>query len=63
MVKQGPQQNPYANGESYILLLKPFLCLRPAEPEEVVRKVKKDPMAEVTGDAPDKWDKVVAIVL
>jgi len=40
VVKQGPQQNPYAN-----------------EPEEVVRKVKKDPMAEVTGDAPDKWDK------
>ena len=29
----------------------------------MVRKVKKDPMAEVTGDAPDKWDKVVAIVL
>ena len=20
--------------------------------------MKKDPMAEVTGDAPDKWDKV-----
>jgi len=40
VVKQGRQQNPYAN-----------------EPEEVVRKVKKDPMAEVTGDAPDKWDK------
>ena len=39
------------------------LCLRPAEPEEVVRKVKKDPMAEVTGDAPDKWDKVVGMCL
>ena len=43
VVKQGPQQNPFAD-----------------KPEEVVRGVnlKKDPMAEVTGDAPDKWDKV-----
>ena len=24
-----------------------------------MREVKKDPMAEVTGDAPDKWDKVL----
>ena len=28
-----------------------------------MRKVKKDPMAEVTGDAPDKWDKVVGMCL
>ena len=42
VVKQGPQQNPFAD-----------------KPEEVVRgqNLKKDPMAEVTGDAPDKWDK------
>ena len=25
--------------------------------------MKKDPMAEVTGDAPDKWDKVVGMCL
>ena len=44
VVKQGPQQNPFAN-----------------KPEEVAtvrgQNLKKDPMAEVTGDAPDKWDK------
>jgi len=26
-------------------------------PEEVVARVQKDPLQEVTGDAPDKWDK------